>query len=128
MQGIVLHSFGQLLHSDALSQFLDQDFDKDTRRRSGFVLVQMDGADDVPADSVRGKEVSEELSDNSQAICFVAVNGVVVLDKGGFEELIPHAVDFAKTLTNQAEEFVVGSLLGTTLDDHRWKFVLEAWW
>jgi hypothetical protein len=73
----------------------------------------------MPADSISRKEVTEELGNNAKTICFQTVDRVVILDKRGFEELIPHAVDFAETLTNHAKEFVVCAFLRATLDNHR---------
>jgi hypothetical protein len=47
------------------------------------------------------------------------MDSVVVFDERGLEQLVPHAVDLAKTFTDQTEEFVVGAFLGATLDNHR---------
>jgi hypothetical protein len=64
-----------------LGQLLDQDFDEDTRGRSGLVFIQVNSTDDVPANSVGRKEVTEELGDNAKTVGFQTVNRVVVLDK-----------------------------------------------
>lgn len=72
--------------------------------------------------------MSEELSDNAKTVRFQTVNCIVVLDKRSFKELVPHAVDLAKTLTDQAEEFIVSAFLRATLDNHRGKFVLQSRW
>jgi len=70
--------------------------------------------------------MAEKLGDDAKTVGFQTVNCIVVFDKRSFKELVPHAIDLAKTLTNQAEEFVVSTFLGTALDNHRWKFVLQS--
>jgi predicted GTPase len=111
-----------------LSQFLDQDLDENTRGWSSLVFIQVDSADDMPANSVGREKMTEELCDNAKTVGFQTMNCVVVLDKRSLKELIPHAVDLAKTLTNQAKELVVSTFLGATLNDHRGEFVFQSRW
>jgi hypothetical protein len=78
----------------------------------------VDSTDDVPANSIGRKKVTKELCDNAKTVGFQTMNCIVVLDKRSLEELVPHAVDLTKTLTDQAEELVVSTFLGATLNDH----------
>jgi hypothetical protein len=86
----------------------------------------VDSTDDVPANGIGRKKVAEELCDDAKTVGFQTMNRIVVLDKRSLEELVPHAVDLAKTLTDQAEELVISTFLGATLDDHRREFVLQS--
>lgn len=79
----------------------------------------MNSTKDMPADRISRKKVTEELGDNAKTIRFQTMDCIVVLDERGFEELIPHAVDLAETLTDHAKEFVICSFLGATFDNHR---------
>lgn len=88
----------------------------------------MDGAKDVPANGVGRKEVAKELGNDAQTVRLVSVDGIVVLGEGLFEKLLPHAIELAKTLTDQAEELVVGTFLRAALDDHRRHLMLQTRW
>lgn len=70
--------------------------------------------------------MAKELGNDAQTIRFVAMDCFVTLDESLLEELLPHAVEFAETLTNQAKELVISPLLGTALDDHGGHFVFKA--
>jgi hypothetical protein len=87
----------------------------------------MNGTNNVPANSVRRKEMAKELSNNAKTVGLEAVNSVVVFDKRGLEKLVPHAIDLAETLTNQAKEFVICSFLRTTFDNHRRELMFQTW-
>jgi len=55
------------------------------------------------------------------------VNGIVVFCKRLFEEFLPHAVELAEALGDEAEKLVVGTLLRAALDDHGRHLSLQAW-
>lgn len=54
----------------------------------------------MPADGVARKKVAEELRNDAQAICFVAVNGVVILREHAFEKVSPKSVELAEALAD----------------------------
>lgn len=114
----VLEALNKFLHAHDFSKILEQNLDEDTGGRCGFVLVEMDAGENMPAEGVRGEHVSEELGNVTDLVGFVAMNGVIILPEGVLEEVGPHAVDFGEALAYQAIEFGVGALLGTALHDH----------
>jgi hypothetical protein len=63
--------------------------------------------------------MSEELRNDAQAICFISMDGVVVFAEHVLEKILPEAIEFAESLSNQAEKFVISALLTATFDDHR---------
>lgn len=74
----------------------------------------------MPADSVGAEKVAEEASDVAKAIGFVAVDCVIVMREGVFEELFPEAVKATEAFRDEAEEFTVCSFLTAHFDDHGW--------
>lgn len=88
----------------------------------------MNRAQDVPANGIRGQKVTEEMSNDAETVRLISVNGIVVLGEGVLEEVLPHAVELAQTLSDQAEELVVGALLRAALDNHRGHFFLQTGW
>lgn len=64
--------------------------------------------------------MAEKLGDNAKTVGLVTVDGVVVLGKHVLKQVLPESVELAEALADQTKEFVVGSLLAATLDDHRW--------
>jgi hypothetical protein len=70
--------------------------------------------------------MAKETGYIAQTIGFVSMDCVVILGEGGFEKIRPETVDFRKSFSNKAVEFRVCSLLGTTFNDHRGEFWLQA--
>lgn len=103
-----------------------QDLDEDTRGRCGVILVQLDDIEYMPADGIGRQKMSEELSNDAEAVRFVTVDRVVVFDEHFFEEVLPQPVELAEAFTNQAEELVIRSFLAAALDDHGWQFIFSA--
>lgn len=77
----VLQTLHQLFHAHCFGNVLKQNLDKDTRRRSGFFLVEMDCLKHMPAQSIRGEHVAKQAGYVPQAVCFVSVYGLVVVDE-----------------------------------------------
>lgn len=73
----------------------------------------------MPADGVVADHVSEETRDIAQAVCFVAMDSVIVVGKCSLKEIGPEAIDLGESFTDKPVELGVCSFLGTTLDDHR---------
>jgi hypothetical protein len=70
--------------------------------------------------------MSKELGNDAQPVGLVSVDGVVVLCKHVFEKLSPKSVELAEALADQSEEFVVGTLLTATFDDHAGQLVFTS--
>jgi hypothetical protein len=69
--------------------------------------------------------MTEELSDVAEFVGFITMNSIVVFGKSGLEQVGPKTVDLGKSFSDQTVELGVCSFLGTTFDDHGWKFVLQ---
>jgi hypothetical protein len=54
----------------------------------------------VPADGVVADHVSEETRDVAEAVCFVAVDSVIVVGKCSLEEIGPEAIDLGEAFTD----------------------------
>jgi hypothetical protein len=72
----------------------------------------------MPAQRIRGKEMREKLCDNADLVRLAAVDSVVLISKGGFEKIGPHAVELAQPFANQAIEFLIRAFLIGRFDDH----------
>lgn len=59
-ESFVSHACSQLDHADFLRDVLKQDLDEDTAAGRGFILVQVDDGEAVPAEGVGGKHVAEQ--------------------------------------------------------------------
>jgi hypothetical protein len=84
---------------------LKQDLDEDTAARGGFLFVEMDYREHMPAKSICRQQMSEKASDVSKAIRLVAMDGVVVIGEGLLEEICPQAIKLSESFAYEAEEF-----------------------
>lgn len=71
----------------------------------------MHDGQDVPANRVGAEHVPKETGDVPESVCFVAMDGIVVLRKGGFKLVDPEAVELGEAFTDEPVELGVGSLL-----------------
>lgn len=120
---MVLHarlaeSFGELLKSQLLLQFLQEDLDKDARATGGVFLVHVYNSERSPADAVCGEEVAKESSNVAKTIGFVPMDCVVIVAETRLKILRPVARQFAEALAHVAVEFAVSAFLRATLDNH----------
>lgn len=125
-EDVVFHPGLELGGAHGFGQILEKDLQEDPRARGGFILIQMDDGEDVPADGIRGQDVAEEASDIPQSVRLVPVDGVVVLCERLFKKIGPQAVELGKSFAEQAEELGICLLLGAALHDHRGEFVFLA--
>lgn len=114
----LLESFGELLQSHSFENLLEHDFDEDTTRRGGVVLVHLDDVEDGPGNGVGRELMSEEASDVSKSVRFVSVNRVVVRLEALLVRDRPDLVELRESLSHESVELGVGSFLRATFDDH----------
>ena len=70
--------------------------------------------------------MGEELSDDAQAVGLEAMDSFVIVRKRFLEQVGPHSVQLAESLSNHAVELFVCPFLTGTLHDHRRELVLQA--
>lgn len=80
----------------------------------------------MPANSVTRNQMSKELGDDSQPVCLVSVDRVVIFGEHVLKKFSPESVEFAEALADKSEELVVSALLTATLDDHAGQLVFAA--
>lgn len=108
----------QLGQPGFLQDVLEQDLDEDAATGCGFIFVEADDAEAVPAQSIGRKHVTKQHGNVAQLVVLVSVDGLVVLCKGLLEEIAPQTVDLGEALANHAKELGVSLFLGATLDNH----------
>lgn len=80
----------------------------------------------MPAESVGREHVSKKFGNVADFVGFVAMNGIIILAEGVFEEVGPHAVDLGESLADEAVEFSIGALLRAALHHHGAEFGLHS--
>ena len=112
--------------AEVFGKLVEQDLDKDTRRRRRFVFVQVHVPQHRPEERVRVQQVRKALGHVAQFVRLEPMNGRVPFHKHLVERrLIRRRVQLAKSLTEQTVEAQIGALLRTTLDNHVGHFQLE---
>lgn len=77
----------QTRQTEILRKVLEQDLDEDTAAGCGLLFVEMNHGQDMPTNRVVADEVTEELGNVAQFVCFVTMDGIVVLGKGSLEQV-----------------------------------------
>jgi hypothetical protein len=113
-------------NTQVLGEVLEQDLNEDAAAGRGFLFVEVNHRQDMPTKGIVAEQMSKEPRDVAETICFVAVNGVVVLGKRLLEQIGPQSIDLGESLTDQSVELGVRPLLRATLDDHGWKLSLQS--
>jgi hypothetical protein len=88
----------QLRHAQRLGQVLKEDLDEDAAAGRRVLFVQAHDREHVPAQPVRAEHVPKEAGNVAQPVRLVAVDGLVVLGEGSFEEFGPQPVQLGKAL------------------------------
>ena len=117
-----------------MRQFLKQNFYKNSRRGGRLVFGDGDCRHDRPRDGVRieqlgeklncfrlffeNENVTSDLSDVSQFVCFESVNGFIHFDKDELEQLHVFAFDHAESRRRQTKELFIRPVLAAAVDDH----------
>lgn len=125
-QDLVSETGLQARKTKVLGEVLEQNFDEDTAAGRGLLFIHMDHGQNVPANGVIAEHVSEEPCNIPQAICLVAVDGVVVRGERGLKQVRPETVNLGKPFSDQAVELGVCPFLGATLDNHGRQFMFHA--
>lgn len=73
--------------TEILCEVLEQDFDEDTAAGCGLLLVEVNHRQHMPTNGIVADEMAEELGNIAQFICFVTVDGIVVLSKGSLKQV-----------------------------------------
>lgn len=97
---------------------MEQNLDENATARRGFVFVEVDDRENVPADCFATEQMTEKASNVPKSIRLISMDGVVVLAEGFLKKLGPKAIEFREAFANEAEEFGVGPLLRAAFDDH----------
>lgn len=77
----------QARQTEMFSQILEQDLDEDSTTRRSFFLIHVDDTENVPSDGIVADHMSEETRDVPQAVCFIAVNSVIIVCEGSLKEI-----------------------------------------
>lgn len=77
----------QSRQTEILCEVLEQDFDEDTAAGCGLLFVEMNHRQDMPTNRIVANEVAEELGNVAQFVCFITMDGIVVLGKGGLKQV-----------------------------------------
>ena len=80
----------------------------------------------MPVDAVRRQQVGKELCNDTESVRLEAVDSLVVVCKGLFEQVGPHAVQLAESLSDLAVELLIGALLAGTFYNHSREFVFHT--
>jgi hypothetical protein len=123
---IILELILQRLHANALRKILDKDLDEDTARAGSVFLIQANDMKDLPPNRVGRQEVPEKLSDDSQAVRFVPMDRLVILGEHVLKQVLPEAIELAKSLSNETEKLVVCAFLTAAFDDHGRQLIFLA--
>jgi hypothetical protein len=111
-----------------LCKILNQNLDEDTAGTGCVFLVEANDMENMPANRVRGQEMSKELGDDAKTVRFVPMDRLVVLGEHVLKQILPQSVELAKALSNETKEFVVCAFLTAAFDDHgRELFFLATW-
>lgn len=86
-QYIISKSGLQSRQTKILCKVLEQNFDEDTAAGCGFLFVEMNHRQDMPTDRVVADEMAKELGNVAQFVCFVTMDGIVVLGKGSLKQV-----------------------------------------
>jgi len=121
-QHVVFQSSLQFSHAECFNEVLEEDLDEDTATRCCFLLIEMHNRKNMPANSIGAEHMTEEASDISESVRFVAVDSIVVFHKRGFKLIDPKTVQLRETFSDESVELGVGSFLRATFYDHRWQF------
>jgi hypothetical protein len=100
LQRVLLEASNEFAHAEVHGELLEEDLDEDAGRGGGVFLVELDDREDVPFHGVGCEQEAEELSDDAEAVGFVAVDGLVVFDELALKELAPEAVELAEPRMN----------------------------
>src|SRR5882762_10035200 len=85
-----------------LRDFLKHDLNEDTATAGRVILVDFDAIQNGPGYSIVGEQMPKQARDVAQPVCFVPMNGGIVISESRFEALIPDAVEFAETFADEA--------------------------
>lgn len=77
----------QSRQTEILCEVLEQDFDEDTAAGCGLLLIEMNHRQHMPTNGIVADEMTEELGNIAQFICFVTMDGIVVLGKGSLKQV-----------------------------------------
>lgn len=86
-QNLISEAGLQTGQAKILCQILEQDLDENSATGRGLLFIDMDNRQDMPSDGVIAEHVPEEPGDVAQTICFIAVDGVVVLGECGLVQI-----------------------------------------
>lgn len=102
--GWVFEPLRQLLQPHLFHHFIHKNFDENSARRRGVVLVHLDHREHSPRQRIARQQMTEEPSDVAKPVRLVAMDCLVVCGEGLLEVFAPHAIEFAETFPDQTVE------------------------
>lgn len=113
-----LEAFLETGHPQRFGHFLYEDLEEDATGRRCLVLVEVDGGQDTPRQSVSVQQVCKEFGHIPELVRFEAMDGAVLLHKGVGKGLPPSLGEVTEPPGNHPVMSLKGLFLRATLDEH----------
>jgi len=114
----VMQASIQLVQAQILHQLLEEDFDKDTTRRIGVVLIQANVLQNLPTDGTGVKEMSKEFRQVANGVGFQSMDFAEPFGEALAVKFLVDPLHHAQALGQQSSKAQECPCLQTHFDNH----------